>query len=59
MTPAQEQFKKTLKEFASRKESQYSYAYSAGYLESVCVEMFAQLTKKQQKYFQEVIAEAS
>ena len=55
---AQQEFKQTLKEFTARKEAEYSYAYSAGYLESLCVEMFGQLTKKQQKYFQESMQKA-
>jgi len=49
---AQQEFRKTLKEFTAIKEAEYSYAYSAGYLESLCVDMFGQLTKKQQKLFQ-------
>jgi hypothetical protein len=50
---AQQEFRKTLKEFALYKEAEYSYAYTAGYMESMCVDMFGQMTKKQQKYFQE------
>ena len=50
---AQVEFKQTLKEFTAIKEAEYSYAYTAGYLESLCVEMFGSLTKKQQKYFSE------
>lgn len=49
---AQQEFRKTLKEFAAIKEVEYSYAYTAGYLESICVDMFGQLSKKQQKLFQ-------
>ena len=55
---AQQEFKQTLKEFTARKEAEYSYAYSAGYLESLCVEMFGQLSKKQQKYFQQAMQKA-
>jgi hypothetical protein len=50
---AQQEFKQTLKQFTAAKEAEYSYAYTAGYLESLCVEMFGSLTKKQQKYFAE------
>jgi hypothetical protein len=56
---AQVEFKQTLKEFTARKEAEYSYAYSAGYLESLCVEMFGQLSKKQQKYFQQAMQGAT
>jgi enamine deaminase RidA (YjgF/YER057c/UK114 family) len=49
---AQQEFKKTLKEFAACKEAEYSHAFTAGYFESMCVDMFGQLTKKQQKIFQ-------
>ena len=55
---AQVEFKQTLKEFTARKEAEYSYAYSAGYLESLCVDMFGSLTKKQQKYFLESMQKA-
>ena len=48
---AQQEFRKTLKEFALYKEAEYSYAYTAGYMESMAVDMFSQLTKKQQKFF--------
>jgi|AntAceMinimDraft_11_1070367.scaffolds.fasta_scaffold10136_2 hypothetical protein len=50
---AQQEFRKTLKEFAACKEAEYSHAYTAGYFESMCVDMFGQLTKKQQKIFQD------
>jgi hypothetical protein len=50
---AQVEFKQTLKEFTAIKEAEYSYAYTAGYMESLCIEMFGSLTKKQQKYFLE------
>ena len=55
---AQQEFKQSLKEFTARKEAEYSYAYSAGYLESLCVDMFGSLTKKQQKYFLESMQKA-
>lgn len=55
---AQVEFKQTLKEFTARKEAEYSYAYSAGYLESLCVDMFGQLTKKQQKLYQQSMQRA-
>jgi hypothetical protein len=55
---AQQEFKQTLKEFTAKEEAKYSYAYSAGYLESLCVEMFGSLTKKEQKYFQQNMQKA-
>jgi hypothetical protein len=50
-TNAQQEFKQNLKAFTDAKEKEYSYAYTAGYCESMVVEMFGQLTKKQQKLF--------
>ena len=50
-TNAQQEFKQNLKAFTNAKEKEYSYAYTAGYCESMVVEMFGQLTKKQQKLF--------
>jgi hypothetical protein len=50
-TQAQQEFKQALKQFNAAKEAEYSYAYTAGYCESMVVEMFGQLTKKQQKFF--------
>jgi hypothetical protein len=54
-TQAQQEFKQNLKEFAAAKEAEYSYAYTAGYCESMVIQMFGCLTKKQQKFFAEQI----
>lgn len=54
-TQAQQEFKQSLKAFTAAKEAEYSYAYTAGYCESMVVELFGQLTKKQQKFFAEQI----
>jgi len=54
-TQAQQEFKQSLQAFAAVKEAEYSYAYTAGYYESMVVEMFGLLTKKQQKLFAEQI----
>lgn len=48
---AQQEFKEAVKAFTAAKESEYSYAYTTGYLESLAVNMFASLTKKEQKFF--------
>jgi hypothetical protein len=55
---AQQEFKKTLQEFTQLKQEEHSYAYTTGYLESLCAEMFGLLSKKQQKYFQEQMEKA-
>jgi hypothetical protein len=54
-TQAQQEFKQSLKAFNAAKKAEYSYAYTAGYCESMVVEMFGLLTKKQQKLFAEQI----
>ena len=54
-TQAQQEFKQALQAFTAAKEAEYSYAYTTGYCESMVVEMFGQLTKKQQKVFAEQI----
>ena len=54
----QQEFKKTLQEFNQLKQEEYSYAYTTGYLESLCAEMFGLLSKKQQKYFQKQMEKA-
>jgi len=57
-TQAQQEFKETLKKFNAAKEAEYSYAYTTGYMESMAVEMFGALTKKQQKFFAEMMKDA-
>ena len=52
-TQSQQEFKETLKQYNAAKEAEYSYAYCTGYMESLAVQMFGALTKKQQKYFAE------
>ena len=52
-TQAQQEFKQTLKQFNAARQVDYSYAYCTGYMESLAVQMFGALTKKQQKYFAE------
>jgi len=54
-TQAQQEFKQNLKAFTAAKEAEYSHAYNAGYCESMVVEMFGYLTKRQQKFFAEQI----
>ena len=54
-TNNQVEFKKLLKEFSEAKQTEYSYAYSAGYMESLAGDMFASLTKKEQKFFMSVM----
>jgi hypothetical protein len=52
-------FQQTLKQFVDAKHKEYKgYAYPAGYLEALTVEMFQSLTKKQQKYFQDQMQKA-
>lgn len=55
---AQQEFRKTLQEFARLKQEEHSYAYTAGYLESLCAEMFGLLNKKQQWQFQKQMEKA-
>ena len=55
---SQQEFKKTLQEFNQLKLEEYSYAYTTGYLESLCAEMFGLLSKKQQWQFQKQIEKA-
>ena len=54
-TQAQQEFKQAMKQFTAAKEAEYSYAYTAGYCESMVVDMFGQLTKKKQKLFAQQI----
>jgi hypothetical protein len=46
---AQQEFKKTLQEFTQLKQEEHSYAYTTGYLESLCAEMFGMLNNRDQK----------
>jgi hypothetical protein len=46
---AQQEFKKTLQEFTQLKQEEHSYAYTTGYLEILCAEMFGMLNNRDQK----------
>jgi hypothetical protein len=49
---AQQEFKVLLKAFNAAKYAEYQgYAYSAGYMESLVVDMLGSLGKKEQKFF--------
>ena len=49
---AQQEFKVLLKAFNAAKLAEYqNYAYSAGYMESLVVDMLGSLGKKEQKFF--------
>jgi hypothetical protein len=50
-TQAQQEFKQSIKAFTAAKKAEYSYAFTTGYYESMAVEMFGLLTKKQQKLY--------
>lgn len=51
---AQQDFRTALKDFSDAKTTEYgSHAYSAGYAESLAVDLFSYLSKKQQKLFLE------
>ena len=54
-TQAQQEFKQSIKAFTAAKETEYSYAYTTGYYESMAVEMFGLLTKKQQKLYAQLM----
>jgi len=56
---AQQEFRIAVKEFSNLKFQEIgSYAYSAGYLESLVVNMFASLSKKEQKFYLQQMQEA-
>jgi hypothetical protein len=55
---AQQEFKKTLQEFNQLMQKEHTYAYTTGYLESLCAEMFGLLNKKQQWQFQKQMEKA-
>ena len=55
----QQEFRQAVKEFSNLKfEELGNYAYSAGYLESLAVNMFASLSKKEQKFYLEQMQDA-
>ena len=51
-TDAQQEFKQSLREFTDAAYKNYSgYAYATGYLESLAVQMLAQMSKREQQGF--------
>ena len=54
----QVEFKEALKEFNAIKKEEYSYAFTTGYCESLCAELFRCLPKKDQKSFLKQITES-
>ena len=50
-TANQDTFDLVLKQFVKAAEKNYDYAYTTGYLQSMCVEMIALLPKRKQKEF--------
>jgi hypothetical protein len=55
---AQQEFKKTLQEFTQLKQQEHSYAYTTGYLESLCAEMFGLLNNRDQKQMAQQLEKA-
>ena len=55
---AQQEFKKTLQEFTQLKQEEHSYAYTTGYLESLCAEMFGLLNNRDQKQMAQQLEKA-
>lgn len=57
---AQQDFRTALKDFSDAKTAEYgTHAYSAGYAESLAVDLFSYLSKKQQKLFLESMQKAT
>ena len=50
-TANQDTFDLVLKTFVDTAQKNYDYAYTTGYLQSMCVEMIALLPKRKQKEF--------
>lgn len=50
-TANQDEFDLVLKQFVDAAQKNYDYAYTTGYLQSMCVEMIALLPKRKQKEF--------